>query len=138
MKTLTKLAAVLLAVLFLFGCGYVTIKPAGELTQYKAFGGTVGGYMNAKNPQKVIKTIPYVKAALELSDLDLASADIIQAGYEFALREYPSDVELIALIKGGLDLLGLQFDISIAAPEEIERYAVKIRAVLEGYLGAVD
>ncbi len=94
--------------------------------------------MKARNPQKVIKTIPYVKAALKLSDLDLASADIIQAGYEFALKEYPSDMELIALIKGGLDLLGLQFDISIAAPEEIERYAVKIRAVLEGYLGAVD
>ncbi len=138
MKTLTKLTVILLAVLFLSGCGYITIKPTGELTQYKSFGGTVGGYMKAKNPQGAIETIPYAEAALELSDLDLASADIIQAGYELALKEYPDDVELIALIKGGLDLLGLQFDISIAAPEEIERYAVGVRAVLEGYLGAVD
>ncbi len=138
MKTLTKLAVILVAVLFLTSCAYISIKPTGELTQFKAFGGTVGGYMKAKNPQSVIKTIPYVEAALELSDLDLASADIIQTGYEFALKEYPNDVELIAMIKGGLDLLGLQFDISIAVPGEVEQYAVRIRAVLEGYLGAVD
>lgn len=138
MKKLFIMILAFALILSLAGCGAIQFKPSEDVARYEAFGGTVGGYMKAKNPEDVIKTLPHVKAVYKMSDGEIASADVVQVAYQYFLKEHPEDATLTAMIKGGIDLLGLNVNLSYAGPVEVERYAKLIRAVLKGYLGAVE
>lgn len=132
-----KWTTVLMATVMIFmfiGC---TMQPVKDTTRFEIFGENVGVYMKLEDPDSVAKSLPWVKAAVTLSDGDLLTADVIQTAYKYLMDNHPDDRNLILLVKSGVDLLGLKIDVSSLTPEEAEIYIKSVRAVLKGYLKGV-
>jgi len=134
----TKAVGILLVFLLIAGCAGFDISLSTDTENYEAFGQTIGGYYKAKHPEDVAETLPWVRAALDLTNEEFTEADIIGVAYTFMMEKHPEDAELFALIKAGLDLLGLKITIDLENPEAVEKYIKTSKALLKGYLKGIS
>ena len=118
------------------GCPFVQIDPNNQVAKYETFGRNLGTYAKNKNPEFVAEANTYVKGILELSDEELISADVLQTAYDYAMKNYPKNMDLIFLIKSGIDLYGIKIDVSKILPDERPEYVRSIRALVKGYYEA--
>ena len=133
-----RVCLVLLSMVMLlsFSSCLIQINPNDQVAKYETFGRNLGTYFKYKYPEFVVKAKPYIKGVLTLSDAELFNEDVLQVAYDYALKKYPKDRELILLAKSGIDLYGIKLDISKILPDERPLYVKGIRALLKGFYAA--
>jgi hypothetical protein len=121
--------------LVLIGCAGFSISTNTNQPNLEALGSTLGTFMKIKHEDTVLKTIPWVEGMLLLTDDEFVAQDPIAVAYEFLLKEFPDDAEIITLLKATVDAFG----ISVTVDGEINenKYIQMAKELFKGFLKGV-
>ena len=133
--TKTLLFAIIAGCFLFTGCGILQINPSTDVDSYEMLGRDIGTYMKVKKPDVVEDAAKWVEGALLLTDEEILNQNALQVMYEYLLKKFPENAEIILITKSTLNILGvkLNLDASQLFPEDRPKYVECVRGLLKGY-----